>query len=390
MKTAVRIAILAVVVGAAATGLYVFLRPAPEPPAQPRGEVALIDAGGHSCAVTTGGGVRCWGNNKDGQLGVGDTRERVYPSAVSGLDSGIRSVSVGSHATCALSVAGDVRCWGLNSSGQIGDKTTKTRTKPVPVSGLSSGVAAISVGGDHACALSVSGAVSCWGKNRAGQLGDGTTKNRTQRTRVSGLTSGVTAIAAGASHTCALSRDGKLRCWGENSSGQLGNGGTKDSRKPSAVTGLKAGVVAVTAGGNHTCALLKDGAVRCWGDNRFGQVGDGTTKQRPKPAGVKGLSPGVLSVAAGSNHTCAVETGGILKCWGRNSPGGPLGDGTLTDRHQPVEVSGLGSGVRAVAAGASHTCAVTNNGFATCWGSNDHGQLGDGTPDRLPQDVVWR
>ena len=388
MKAAVRVGILAVV-GVAVAAWYFVVR-TPEEPPQPSGDVAMVDAGGHTCAVTTGGALSCWGYNKDGQLGLGDTVEAVSPSAVRGLDSGVRSVSVGGSSTCALTEEGTVLCWGRNSSGQLGDTTRKNRTRPVEVDGLGSGVAQISTGGEHACALTTAGDVSCWGRNKYGQLGDGTTKNRSKPTAVTRLDGEVTAISAGTSHTCALLGDGTVRCWGNNASGQLGDGTTKKRSRPTAVTRLDGRAVAVTAGRNHTCALLEGGSVVCWGDNRYGQVGDGTTKDRSEPTEVEQLSAGVLSVAAGSDHTCAVVPGAAVTCWGRNSRGGPLGDGTLTDRTAPVPVMGMDSSVAAVTGGTSHTCALTTTGIAKCWGNNNHGQLGDGTTtNRLPGDVVW-
>jgi alpha-tubulin suppressor-like RCC1 family protein len=206
---------------------------------------------------------------------------------------------------------------------------------------------------------------------------------------VSGLGSGVVAIAAGRYHTCALTAGGGVKCWGQNSYGQLGDGTTTDRTTPVDVSGLRSGVRAIAAGGFHTCALTTDGGVKCWGYNSLGQLGDGTTTSRTTPVDVSGLGSGVVAIAAGGRHTCALTAGGGVKCWGQNFYG-QLGDGTTTFRMTPVDISGLTSGVVAIAAGSWHTCALTTSGGVKCWGRNTYGQLGDGEfgYSPTPVDVV--
>ena len=182
------------------------------------------------------------------------------------------------------------------------------------------------------------------------------------------------AVAAGASHTCALTTAGGVKCWGRNGYGQLGDGTTDNRYTPLDVTGLSAGVAAVTAGGSHTCALTTAGGLKCWGASDVGQLGDGTTDNRSTPVDVTGLTSGVAAVAAGRDHTCALTTAGGLKCWGGNGCG-QLGDGTQSDRYTPVDVTALTSGV---AAGGYHTCALTTADGLKCWGHKRRGQLGDG------------
>jgi alpha-tubulin suppressor-like RCC1 family protein len=377
-----------------------------------------ISAGGfHTCALTTGGGVKCWGDNAYGQLGDGTTTSKSTPVDVSGLSSGVKAISAGFYHTCALTSAGGVKCWGNNGSGQLGDGTTTNKTTPVDVSGLS-GVAAISAGGYHTCALTSGGGAKCWGSNAYGQLGDGTTMQKTTPVAVSGLSSGVVAISGGYYHTCALTTGGGVKCWGYNEFGQLGDGTASGPEKcsetacsttPVDVSGLTGGVTAISGGRDHTCALTSAGEVKCWGENGFGQLGDGTASGPEKcpsgsacsttPVDVVGLTSGVKAISTGYFHTCALTSAGGVKCWG-NDEHGQLGDGTASGPEKcpgppggnpcsttPVDVSGLTSGAAAISAGGAHTCALTTGGGVKCWGQNEYGQLGDGTTTDKPTPV---
>ncbi len=348
---------------------------APLPPIQ---NIAAIAASTyHTCALTIAGGVKCWGANGSGQLGDGTTTQRSTPVDVAGLGGGVVAIAVGGGHTCAITTVGGVKCWGNNYYGQLGDGTTTDRSTPVDVAELESGVAAVVADGFHTCALTTAGGVKCWGRNNYGQLGDGTTTDRSTPMDVVGLGSGAVTIAAGESHTCAVSTAGGVKCWGLNQSGQLGDGTTTNRLTPVDVVGLASGVTAIAAGGYHTCAVLTVGGVKCWGGNWLGQLGDGTTTDRSTPVGVTGLGTGAAAIAAGDQHTCALTAAGGVKCWGWNVYG-QLGDGTTTDRNTPVDVAGLGSGATAIAVGSVHVCALTAAGGAKCWGWNGAGQLGDG------------
>ena len=305
---------------------------------------------------------------------------------VSGLTSGVQAIAAGGYDhTCALTTGGGVKCWGNNAYGQLGDGTTTTRQRPVDVSGLSSGIRAITASRSHSCALTTGGSVKCWGWNKGGQLGDGTTTNRQMPVNVNGLTSNVQAISASSTHTCALTTSGGVKCWGVNEYGQLGDGTTTDRLTPVEVSGLTSGVQAITLVSGHTCVLTTEGGVKCWGYNYYGQVGDGTSNSRLTPVDVSGLTSGVKSIATGGAHTCALTTSGGVKCWGWNE-WGQLGDGTTIERWTPVDVSGLTSGVQTISA-VDHTCALTMGGGVKCWGSNWYGQLGDGTTTTRPTPV---
>jgi len=352
--------------------------------------IAAISAGGlHTCALTTAGGVKCWGWNNEGQLGEGTEDKQHEPTDVKGLATGVAAIALGSWHTCALTTKGGVKCWGYNEYGLLGDSTTDKRHEPTDVKGLASGVAAISADSFHTCALTNAGGVKCWGRNEYGKLGDGTEDDRHEPTDVKGLASGVAAIATGQDHTCALTTAGGVKCWGGNAYGELGDGTTDERSEPTNVRGLASGVAAIATGVAHTCALTTKGGVKCWGSNRNGKLGDGTAEdERHEPTDVKGLASSVAAIVTGDYHICALTTEGGIKCWGNNRYG-QLGDGTTDERHEPIDVKGLVRDVAEISAGSLHTCALTTAGGVKCWGNNHYGQLGDGTTDnRLePTDV---
>ena len=357
--------------------------------------MSAISAGAnHSCALTTSGGVKCWGDNYMGELGDGTTTVRSFPVDVLGLASGVRAISAGGYMplagggdrnfgdhTCALTTVGGVKCWGGNYFGELGDGTTTDRSAPVNVSGLSGGVSAITAGGLHTCVATTAGGVQCWGSNDSGQLGNGATTHYTVPIAVNGTSGGVSTIALGRGYTCVLNTAGGAQCRGRNDYGQLGDGTTASRYTAADVSGLTTGVSAISAGSDHACALTVAGGVKCWGDNSHGQLGDGTTTEQHIPVSVSGLASGIKAISTGGYHTCALTTAGGVKCWGRNSSG-QLGDGTTTERHTPVNVSGLTSGVKAISTSGWHTCALTTAGAVKCWGYNDFGRLGDGDHDR--------
>ena len=344
----------------------------------------------HTCAVTTRGGLLCWGRNWRGQLGDGTTTDRSVPTQVSSLTSGVAAVSAGGAHTCAITASGEVLCWGNNTAGELGDiPATSYTSVPTQISGLTSGAAVVSAGNNHTCVLTTGGEVRCWGYNGYGQLGNGSTSSSPTPTSVLDLTFGADVVSAGYNHTCALTAGEAVQCWGLNSDRQLGNGMTTNLPFPVSPNGLKSDAVAVSAGNQHTCALITGGAMWCWGSNSWGQIGDGTYAERSFPTSVFGFASGAAAVSAGSVHTCALTAGGTLVCWGYNSDG-RIGDGTTTNRPTPTPVSGLTSGVAAVSAGGAHTCALLAGGAVRCWGYNGFGQLGEGSKtDRLvPTPVI--
>ena len=364
----------------------------------------------HTCAVRRGGTVLCWGDNRGAQLGNEGRQTWVAPVQVAGL-TGVVEIAAGTAHTCARTSAGKVLCWGTGAAGQLGDASPR-RIAPAPVAGLADATALVA-GGDHTCAVrrtgSVvcwgagfgktptavpgvdkvadlsageahtcarsNGALTCWGNNRRGQLGDGTTEDRAAGTRVRNLPD-IKAVAAGAHHTCALTRTGGVMCWGSNDGAALGAG-----LLPSGGDDGQAGTVRnlteatdITSGDGFSCAVAS-GSVQCWGTGGLGQLGDGSLADRSLAQPVQGLTDAV-QVAAGTGHACARRSGGQVSCWGQNGSG-QLGDGSKAMRNRPVAVDGLADAVL-LAAGGEHTCAVRRSGPVVCWGKGATGQLGHG------------
>ncbi|MGC3994593.1 MAG: hypothetical protein QM779_10870 [Propionicimonas sp.] len=291
----------------------------------------------HSCALTTAGKVWCWGYNGYGALGDGTTTTSLKPVQVAGIGKA-KAVSAGYLHTCALTTKGKVWCWGYNAYGQLGDNTTTSSTTPVQVYGLSK-VSSISTGYEHSCALTSKGKAYCWGYNAYGQLGDNTATNSPKPVTVYGMTSGVKALSAGIFTTCGVTSKGAAKCWGYNDYGQLGNNTTTTSLKPVQVTGLTKKVASVKPSYTHTCAVTKAGKVKCWGYNGYGELGDNTTTNSLVPVSVYNLDK-ASKVTLGSNHSCALTAKKAVKCWGYNFYG-QLGDNTTTTSLHPVKVYGF-------------------------------------------------
>ena len=349
------------------------------------GGVRSIAAGyGHTCAVSGRGNVWCWGANQFGQLGIGTTTASLVPQRVT-LGTRIRSVTAGSSFTCALSTRGRAYCWGNNYHGELGDTTRVTRTTPVEVSGLGEGVRALVAGLGHTCAINADFELLCWGNNEGWPLGRNDVSDSDRPLPVLGLPGRVTAVAGGTGHSCAIARQGRLYCWGTNSWGQLGTGEPQGSYLARRVTAMRDNVLAVAAGGNSTCAISANNRLRCWGINVHGQLGNGGSpsgyERRPVPVADgrrwESVAMGVDSHSDHNGFTCAVTIGGLPFCWGYNTSG-QLGNGTQTEAFRPVAVSGIGSNVRemAPAHNGEHSCAITGAGIAYCWGGNSYGQLG--------------
>jgi len=353
-----------------------------------RREHTTMLAAGEQLTCVLAAETRCWGGNPFLSRGPSDRPAEPFT-----IGLGIKSVASGRHHACLAAETG-VACWGSNLLGQLAAAEVAERrldrpaaSRPLPVGGLPP-VMAVVAGGFHTCALAADGAVWCWGANEWGQLGRPASPAPGPPARVPGVAA-ARALAAGLLHTCAVDGDGAVWCWGNDGNGRLGvEAAAGATPQPVAVTGLPGPATAVAAGVAHTCALLADGSVACWGGNRWGELGDGSTTSRSRPAPVRGLAGPASALAAGDHLTCAVLAAGAVACWGWNDCG-QLGQGSFdgpaeldgfSASLEAVEVRGLPGPASAIAAGAGHACALVG-GETWCWGRNEVGQLGDGSLD---------
>ena len=373
-----------------------FIPPTVEPTDTPEMTIRSIKAGwGFTLALGSDGGVKCWGA---GYLCDGSTVHKSTPVDKQELAGGVAAITAGGGHACALTGEGGVKCWGSNNFGQLGNDTREESSTPMDVVGLTGGVSAIAAGSSHTCALTDGGGVKCWGENGFGQLGDGTLNLSRVPVDVSGLTSGAVAISAGGTHTCAVMAGGGVKCWGFNGDGQLGNNNTIETADrfrstPTDVEGLTEPVVELALGGHTTCARTERGRVKCWGYRENGQLGNGVLPETQKahtgtPVDVFGLTEGVASITVGMSTACALTAAGGVLCWGVKT--GADDPAARKMSFVPVPVSGFAGGGAAVSAGDMHVCILTVTGAVKCWGANMFGQLGDGTENNsdLPVEVI--
>lgn len=354
---------------------------------------AVATAKQHTCARSSWGYLKCWGYNGDGQLGIGNNTSTLAPGARVDVGQGrtVRSVAAGRRHTCAILDNNTLKCWGSNWLGQLGIGTNSSATNaPGPTTnlGLFRFAKSVAVGNTHTCAILTDDTVKCWGDNAFGQLGLGAgaggSINAPGATVFLGAGRTAKSISTHHQHTCAVLDNDTLKCWGQNFAGALGNGTTVDAFTPAAVNlGAGRSAKSVSAGHQHTCAVLDNDSIKCWGENYFGSLGIGTTVDAYLPGASVNLGAGrsAMAVTAGGDHTCALLDNSSVKCWGLNF-NGQVGIGSTT-----ITVSAPGSAAQlgflrsaqSVAAGGTHTCAVLDNASLKCWGENDDGQLGLGT-----------
>ncbi|MEK6705535.1 MAG: chromosome condensation regulator, partial [Bdellovibrionota bacterium] len=379
------------------------------------GDVIQITAGYvHACALLSSGKVRCWGYGGLGELGYGNTNnigDNETPASAGDINVGgdVIQIAAGGYHTCALLSAGNIRCWGRSNYGQLGyGNTNNIGDNEIPASAgdinVGGDVVQITAGEYHTCALLSTSKVRCWGYGAYGRLGYGNSSdigdNETPASAGDVNVGGdVVNIVAGLQHTCALLSNGQVRCWGLNGAGMLGYGNTTtigDNEAPASAGDVNVGsnVVQITAGGDHTCALLDAGNVRCWGYNGIGRLGYSNTttigdNEAPASAGDVNIGVNVLQISAGYEQTCALLSTGKVRCWGRNDYGqlGYVNTNTIGDDETPASAGDVQVGgdvaIKHITSGFSHTCSLLTSGKVRCWGNNSWGQLGYGHKDSI-------
>jgi len=354
-----------------------------------------------------------WGENTDGQLGLGtsgSTADEIAPVEMTGGPGVWESLSAGQNHSCGVAANASLWCWGENVSGQVGNGVTAPglpQATPVQV-GAATDWRLSTAGGSHSCAVMDDSTLWCWGNGFSGQLGTGPLFG--QESSPVDVSTGVSTVSAGGDHTCAIADSGELSCWGTGSSGQLGVGlgcppdvdddftVCGDVTSPPTAVGAPAqvGTAAnwewIDLGKQHTCGIRNPGILWCWGLNNQGRLGDDTTIERSSPTAVFTGFVDWASVSAGDHHTCAIRNSGYLYCWGRNDKG-QLGTGDLTEYHTPQPIGN--DFWREVSAGGDHTCGIQEDNSLWCWGDNGAGQLGDDTgvdrnvPTAVATTAVW-
>jgi len=327
----------------------------------------------NTCALRADSSLWCWGSNSYGQIHLSSTSSRLTPVQVPGAAWG--QVASGQTHSCAVRVDGTLSCWGNNASGQLGAATVGLNMVQAEVAG--GPWQSVSTGSYQTCAIKADNTLWCWGDNTNGQLGVGDTLQKNSPTQVVGQ--GFGQVSTNYLHSCAVKLDGTLWCWGLSTDLQVGDSSLSSYMVPSQVAGTN--WAQVTTGLYHTCAIKKDSTLWCWGGNYSGQLGTATIpviNTSKTSAAVQITDATWKSVSAGQSHTCAITIDGSLWCWGSNSQG-QLGDKTQALKNTPVNIVVAGVSWAAVAAGATHTCALAVGGSLWCWGDNTAGQLGIGS-----------
>ncbi len=376
----------------------------------PHDPIMNVSAGvRHSCGVTYGGVLYCWGLNTSGQLGDGTTTSASLVGVAGAGNLNWLQVSAGGSHTCAIAGDDSLHCWGLNTLGQLGDTTNTMRTSPVLIdSGVS--YSAVSAGHSHTCGVTTTGVLKCWGAGGGGRLGTGATANVNTPTVVSlpGGYSAMSVLAAGFNHTCVMGSRVcdpgaeicpaepnpyifyQLYCTGSDAVGQLGNGAGSGSNTFTATVDTLVRYIGLSAGKwaanrSFTCGVTEGGTLKCWGDNTYSQLGDGTTSQSNSPVDV---GSGYSKVSAGGAGACAVDTSDGLMCWGKMQATNDLSTSSSSYPSSIVPTAiDSGETYTSVAAGGEHRCAITLSGVLKCWGASTNGALGDGVSDTFTSPV---
>lgn len=344
----------------------------------------------HSCALSTDGAIYCWGANENGQLGTGDGARKSYATRIAGNHEFL-AVDAGARHTCGLTTSNEIYCWGANESGQLGNGSRTDALSPVAVA-TTERFRAVSAGWQHTCAITLEDRAMCWGRGDHGELGDSLTSANAETPVFVQTALAFQQISAGGRHTCAITvGDRQAYCWGDNNLAQLGTGtATPSEPVPVAVAG-NITWLNISAGWQHSCGAAPNGFGYCWGENAFGETGNGwrwreDVPAEPAPARVTHYGEILFSqLSAGTRFACGRRTQGSVYCWGRGDMG-QLGNSKLDHFFVPQWVAPGPGRLRVfqrdvfthVEAGGQHTCALANEGTVYCWGSGAQGQLGTG------------
>ena len=326
---------------------------------------SLVSTNSVACVLTTSSGVKCIGTGNRNGDGTGVDKSTAVD--VAGLTSGVKSIALGTQTVCAAMKTGGAKCWGVNNVS--GSAALLTSTSPVDVVGLTSGVDSISIGAGYSCFLTVSNTVRCLGSNNWGQLGDGSVTNSSSATQVLNVDD-AQSLSSGSQSSCVVTTSRTVKCWGYGGYGALGHGASPTYSSTAVdVAGLTS-VAEVAVGDNSACAVTNGGAVKCWGRNDTGQLGNGVAGNSNVPVNVTGLSSGVRAIRAGQLHFCAILDTGSMKCWGRNSEG-QLGSGAVSgNRNTPVDSTIATGTIVDVSAFLYFTCVLNSEGTVRCFGTH--------------------
>ncbi|MCA9739802.1 MAG: Ig-like domain-containing protein [Gemmatimonadetes bacterium] len=380
------VAIGSVTVTAAIGGLRGTVEVAVELGVPPLTTPEQISAGGESACALQAGVAYCWGLNTYGQLGTGDLQDRRTPVPVA-TSLRFNQISTGPFHTCALTTADEAYCWGYNTGGQVGDGTTSHRALPVQVVG-GHRFATVETGTNHTCGITTAGETRCWGWDAFGMLGQGVVQATPVPQPEPGLVSGglvFAGVALGPFHTCATSASGIAYCWGRGGEYRLGTRNYDDSPIPTYVQTFvgtlppqpfPAHLTQVAAGSAHGCATSAGGTAACWGSNSDGQLGRDTHGGIASVAFWVDSGVEFTSITASHAYTCGLDASGQAWCWGDNQFG-QLGDGTTTPHTMPAPAM-PGRTFRQIDAAPGHVCGILTSGGWLCWGTNRNGQLGTG------------
>ncbi len=392
------------IVGPAAGGTFVTATIADGQFSNNIGVIQTVSGWDHTCALFSNNNVKCWGANYYGQLGYGNSTnigDNELPSTVGFVNLGgpVSKITASGGYTCALLSSGSVKCWGANYDGQLGYGDTTQRNSPGGDVNVGGTVVDIVAGNSHVCVLLSAGNVRCWGEASSGQLGYGDTTQRNSPGGDIDLGGTVTKLSAGSYHNCAILSAGNVRCWGDGFAGQLGYGNNNnigDNETPASAGDINVGgsVIQIGGGYRHTCAVLSAGNVRCWGEASSGQLGYGDTTDRNSPGGDVNIGGTVTEIAVGEDHVCALLSAGNLRCWGANWAG-QLGYGNenyIGDDELPFTVGDVSVGgiVAKLSTTTSYgtTCIILNTGGMKCWGDSYGGKLGYPNTNNIGDDEL--